>query len=105
MKSFALFATFAALVSPLSAAIVITGDVATPGAPCTLTITEDIVSQITQDPLSPLLCLVLDNWVTTDGLQHFVTPVQDLAVAVNGGPTFTLGSLLADNYADTNLPG
>ena len=104
MKSFALLTAFAALSAPLSAAIIIAGDVGTPGAPCTLTITTDIVSEITADPINGITCLVFDNWVTADAAQDFASLAPELAFTVNDGPTVSLESMLADNWVDGPLP-
>lgn len=61
MKSLATFALFAALASPLPAAIIVSGNVSTPGAPCTFEITTDIEVSILVNAVDRYAALAFDN--------------------------------------------
>ncbi|GAA5121822.1 hypothetical protein JIN84_01240 [Luteolibacter yonseiensis] len=107
MKSLTTVFLFAALASPLSAAIIVTGNVSTPNAPCTFEITSDINVTITANAVNQIVAVMFDNWVTTDGTRTDRPLSPGFSYQLNGiagSQTATLGDNI-DNTFGIITPG
>lgn len=101
MNCFATLALFAAMASSASAAIVITGNVNVPGAPCTVTITTDIVFDVQTTGGNNIVAVIFDEWITSDGTRTFPNLSPAFSYQRNDGPVLTATvSQLIDNVAD-----
>lgn len=90
--------------SPSSAAIVITGNVSFGGAPCGLTITQDIVVTVTSG-LSPDhgVSLVMRQWTSApDVFGDAPIFMPGLSVRINGGPDMVVRTFLYDHFGTNN---
>lgn len=98
MKTLRTLAILAAMASPLPAAIIVSGNIRTQGAPCTFEITTDIHVNITQNAAGTFVLFVFDDWVTSDGARTDLPLNPQLAFSLNGS-NFSYPASLGDNLS------
>lgn len=104
MKHLATLTFLAAMASPLSAAIYVSSNALTDGAPATLTITTDLHFSITAEPINEAVIFVFNDWTPTVGNSHHTQLSTQFEYSLNGG-TVQLGdtSSLVDHWGTDDL--